>query len=170
MELTILHKAGSCWTHGLSTFFSGYALLPPPLRTVKEILINMVLNMCLLDFVETSLDGKSSYLFLDIGRHITEHVRFSTQILEGTSSSVAPPHLLVFNYLCNSLFWSIGGACNLLRISKRWQKHWDVTLIIAVQLYHSPSQQTGKRDSSCRLEEVSDHVGEAHETKPLRTV
>lgn len=37
---------------------SGYALLLPPLRTAKASLINMVLNMCLLDFDEVAVDGK----------------------------------------------------------------------------------------------------------------
>lgn len=56
----MLPEDDCCRPSGLCTPPSGYALLSPPLRTVKEGLIKM---MCLLGFGEPSVDGKALYLF-----------------------------------------------------------------------------------------------------------
>ena len=77
----MLHKDEFCRLSGLSIVLSGYALLPPPLRTIKESLIKMMLSICLLDFDEASVDG--IYLFRDTGRQVAKDLRVNTELLLG---------------------------------------------------------------------------------------
>ena len=64
----MLREDDSCRPSGLSIPPSGYALLPPPLRTIKAGLIEMMLNMCLLDFGEASVDRKALVFILRHGK------------------------------------------------------------------------------------------------------
>lgn len=92
----MLRKADSYRPYGRSISLSGYALLPPPLRTLQESLVNMMLHMYLFDFHEPHRMERCHIYSETLEGALQGMLDFLHSSLSGTSSSGTPPSVYLF--------------------------------------------------------------------------
>lgn len=92
----MLCKADSYRPYGQSISLSGYALLPPPLRTLQESLINMMVHMYLFDFHEPHWMERCHIYSETLEGTLQRMLDFLHSNLWGTSSSGTSPSVYLF--------------------------------------------------------------------------